>query len=599
VLRVVAHLAAWLPFILGPVRMISRGWRPVGDEAAIALRSYAALTSAGPMVGQATRLARGVFDPGPLEYWLLSVPVHINPVYGQIAGAGLCCMAACSLAIEAAWAVRGELAGLAASALILGLVLWEPGIALLPGWNPWFGMVFSIASIGAGWAVIAGHRRWWPVLVITASIAAQAHLMFALSAVALVVLALFAGIADSVRARAGYWWAAAGALAGAVCWSAPLIQQFTRPHGNLGALIRSTGRHGPGTGGPFALKTLTAAVQPVPLWWKPPITEAAILREISGRPAAFAVAALILLAAAGVTAAWPLRSRWLAALAGVTLVLSLAALVTYASIPLRNNGLSTLTYLITLAFPAGVLTWLAVGSAAVLAIRRAVPRLASVAGPRQSGEPVPAAIATALTGDQAGQAGETTAPAGDPAAPAGEPAPAGETTAPAAPVAPGGPAAPADGWQARLARARTPAWIAAAVVIAALAVLALRPQPARAREVTADPAMWATKVAAAQIEHALPSQPIALTIKDAHSKRVRRRLTLGLTWALTPRGYHPEITRSKLARELGGWYVFHGQRIPLTTVFVRHHGIHVDVSRRSGRGGRARSTLAARHQRRQ
>jgi hypothetical protein len=134
------------------------------------------------------------------------------------------------------------------------------------------------------------------------------------------------------------------------------------------------------------------------------------------------------------------------------------------------------------------------------------------------------------------------------------------------------------------------------VAIAALAVLALRPQPARAREVTSDPAMWATRVAAAKIERALPSQPIALTIKDTHSKRVRRRLTLGLTWALTPRGYHPEITHRKLARELGGWYVFHGQRIPLTTVFVRHHGIHVDVSGRPGQG--ARSTLATRHEQR-
>ena len=75
----IAHLAAWLPFVTGTVRLVRDGWFPLGDNAAIALRSWNSLTAHGPLVGQATRLAHGVFDPGPLEYWLLAIPVHISP----------------------------------------------------------------------------------------------------------------------------------------------------------------------------------------------------------------------------------------------------------------------------------------------------------------------------------------------------------------------------------------------------------------------------------------------------------------------------------------------------------------------------------------
>jgi len=178
VLRVVAHLAAWLPFVAGAVRLIRDGWRPVGDEAAIALRSWNSLTAHGPMVGQATRLAHGVFDPGPLEYWLLAIPVHLDTAHGVLWGAVICCLVACSLAIEAAWSVLGAAGGLCASGFIIGLVMWTPDITAPPSWNPWFGVVFFTAALAAAWAVMSGRRGWWPGLVVTASIAAHSILFF-------------------------------------------------------------------------------------------------------------------------------------------------------------------------------------------------------------------------------------------------------------------------------------------------------------------------------------------------------------------------------------------------------------------------------------
>ncbi len=378
VLRVVAHLAAWLPFVLGPIRLVRHGWRPVGDEAAIALRSWNSLTAHGPLVGQATRLAHGVFDPGPLEYWLLAIPVHLDTVHGVLWGAVICCLVACSLAVEAAWSVLGAAGGLCASAMIVGLMLWMPDIAVTPSWNPWFGMTFFIAALAAAWAVMSGRRGWWPALVITASIAAQAHLMFTVPSAALVILALIVALADTARGRPGYWWLAAGLVAGAACWSGPLIQQFTSRDGNLGLLLRSSGaRTGARTGGVFSVKALSAAMEPIPVWWRSSMQPLAIYRLINHRPAWFAVAVLVLLAVAAVMAVRPLRCRPLGALAVVSLVISLGALVTYSGIPVHHTSLLTLGYLIVLLFPIGVLSWLVVGSWAVLTARLAVRRLAA------------------------------------------------------------------------------------------------------------------------------------------------------------------------------------------------------------------------------
>ena len=64
VLRLAVHLAVWVPFVAGVVELVRLRWRPVGDGAAIALRSWDSLTAHGPLVGQATQLAHAVYDPG-------------------------------------------------------------------------------------------------------------------------------------------------------------------------------------------------------------------------------------------------------------------------------------------------------------------------------------------------------------------------------------------------------------------------------------------------------------------------------------------------------------------------------------------------------
>lgn len=526
--RVVAHLAAWLPFVTGAARLAGDGWIPLGDNAAIALRSWNSLTAHGPLVGQATRLAHGVFDPGPLEYWLLAIPVHISPAHGILWGATVCCMAACSLAIEAAWAAGGELAGLAASALTIGMVLWLPAIAVPPSWNPSFGAIFFLAALASAWAVLCGHRAWWPALVVTASIASQCHLMFALASVTLVVLTLVTGSIDTVRAGAartitGYRWVIIGLLLGLACWIGPFIQQFTSRDGNLSKLIaNSESGLGPHTGWVFALRAISAAVQPPPLWWKSPLPEHRIASEITAHSPWPGLAALIILAVAVAAALGPLRSRRLAALAAVTLVLSLGALVTYSSIPVRPTTLLTLSYLIMLILPIGVGCWLVTGTLVVLAVRWARARhAASQPSSQPSGQP---------------------------------------------------------GWLP--ARWASSVAIAAAVAVAALAAVSWPRQTGAVRYVIHDPALAVTRTAASQIEHMLPGQRVALLVQDTHGV-LDGRVAVSLTWALTPSGFHAEMTKSRLARELGSSYVYHGRRMKLVTVVIRDGQVRVHVTKAS------------------
>jgi hypothetical protein len=524
--RLAAHLVAWIPFVIGAIRSVQQDSPLIADGAAIALRSWDVLTPYGPLVGQATQLRNGAFDPGPLQYWLLAIPAHIDPRAGVVWGAALCCMAAASLAIEAARSVFGTFGGLAASGIIVGTVAWQPLVAAQPYWNPWFGVIFFLATLATGLAVVSGQRRWWPVLVVTASVAAQAHLMFALASAALVLVALVAGLADTIRARGRYWWAALGLVAGAACWIAPFIQQFTSRPGNLGLLVASLGTRQP-AGTAFGLKALSASALP-PVWWHPwmSLRLEGIASVIGGGTPAFGVAVLALPAAVLAVAVRPLRSRRLAALAVASLLTSGAVLATYSSIPAHNTGHHSQNYLLIVLLPAGVLAWLTTGAAAVLAARR-------LSGQAR----VPAAVRRRPR------------------------------------VAPG----TAGGAPAR--------WGARVTGLAAVALLGLGSWLAVAQQARASAAatpaveVSATRLAAARIEQMLPRQRLELSIVS--DGVYDRDVTLGVAWALHAGGYEPSVNH-RAARYLGSRYLFTGRPMPHVSVVVRHRGVVVRLTR----GGR-------------
>jgi hypothetical protein len=505
-LRVVAHLAVWAPYVYSLARSLQNGWVAASDDSVIALRSWDVLSAHGPLLGQASRFGPRVFDLGPIQYWLQSVPVHIDPGHGVLWGAALWCMVGASLAVEAAWSVGGGYVAVGASAVILGMVLWIPQAAVVPLWNPWFGMVFFFAALAAGWAAIVGHRGWWAVVVIAASIAAQAHLMFAIAAVAIIVVVFIVALADTIRAKGSYRWAVAGTIAGAACWAAPLVQQFTAKTGNMTALFSPPGPPVPKIGLAFGLKALSAAIVPPAYWWQP-LDSLGSVAAVEGRSAAFGLAALAVVAAVLLIAVFRLRSRWLAGLAGLDLVLGGAALITYSGIArwrvstVTGGTYNNLRYLLATMYPLGVLAWLATVCLIVLLGRRALT--------------------------------------------------AWRARAAVSVVRPGVP--------------RAGMRIAAVAIAAVLVIMAAWTSALTNRRQSPESAvMEAVGSASRQIERKVPGQPIFLTVQ-APNEHLRRQLTLGLAYALRTKGYKPEISR-RWASQLGPMYGFRGRIIPVAAV---------------------------------
>ncbi|HEV8065166.1 MAG TPA: hypothetical protein VGP46_10055, partial [Acidimicrobiales bacterium] len=131
--RLIAHVVACSPILIGVVGSALGGWQPAGDGGAITIRSWAELTSNGSLVGQATS-TKGVFELGPLEYWLLAIPSHLNSHVGSLVGAGLFCLVAVALAVEALYSAFGPSGALLGAAAMAGNFVWMPVIVESPVW---------------------------------------------------------------------------------------------------------------------------------------------------------------------------------------------------------------------------------------------------------------------------------------------------------------------------------------------------------------------------------------------------------------------------------------------------------------------------------
>ncbi|HEV8065660.1 MAG TPA: hypothetical protein VGP46_12535, partial [Acidimicrobiales bacterium] len=333
----------------------------------------------GPLLGQYSQvtLAGGppVHDLGPLEYWLLALPVHLDPNSGQLLGAAVLCAAAGVLTVEAARAVLGTLGSVAGSLLVLGSILWTPSIVTDPLWNPYFGDVFFQATIAAVFAALCANRRWWVVAVFTGSVAAQAHLMFALGSVALVVVSGGVLAVRAIRTKQRVWWLAQGLEVGVLCWLAPLYQELTGHPGNLTLLLRS--EHGQrGNGLAFGLKAYAAATVPHPVWLGSSGGTAVLDRIDGSSPVVAAAVGVAILGSALLTR----RNRPLASLALIACLLAIGLVVTYGGIP-PSQSLS-LAYLSAVLYPVGLLSCLAIGWGAASAVARWLPAIASRARSR-------------------------------------------------------------------------------------------------------------------------------------------------------------------------------------------------------------------------
>ena len=215
--------------------VLTHGWTAGGDFASISIRAFQTTEHSPPLVGMlstAGSVGHNISDPGPLLFWLLALPVRIDPAHGALWGGALLGGAAMSVAVEATWSTGRWLGCAIIGFCALDLVWLVPQVFETLMWNAYFPIPFLLATIVVAWVVCMGGYGWWPVLVATGSIAAQAHLIFVLPCVPLVVGAPIAALWVAGRPHRIRWFDI-GLGVGVACWLAPLLQNLRRtgePH---------------------------------------------------------------------------------------------------------------------------------------------------------------------------------------------------------------------------------------------------------------------------------------------------------------------------------------------------------------------------------
>ena len=244
-LRVAPYAAVWIMLVVPTLRTMARGWRPVGDDASIALQAWNTFSLHAPLVGQATGAATGTGgvqttgDPGPLEFWLLGPFVHIDAGQGVLIGSVLLCGAALSFGLYALQKSAGPWAAVVLTLVVADLAIVSPLPFTDPVWNSDFASFWFLSFLAVAFAVGLGNLRYLPFLVFIGSVTIDSHLLFlpstALILIAVVVCGLLLRRPDNYR---WLWWTIGVAAA---CWIAPLGQQLFGSHPNFTALLHSVG----------------------------------------------------------------------------------------------------------------------------------------------------------------------------------------------------------------------------------------------------------------------------------------------------------------------------------------------------------------------
>jgi hypothetical protein len=346
----------WLAVLVPVSVVLSKGWLPIGDDAAIATRSSQTFSFYPPLVGLTSTAGNGLghylYDPGPLLFWLLAVPVHLDANHGLLWGAALLTGAAFSVSIEAVWSSKLWIGCAIVSFVAVDLLWLTPEVLENPAWNAFFPLPFFVTSIVLAWRVGSGSFAWWPVLVFTASVAAQSHLLFVIPSVLLALTAPILGLLTSNRPRRTGWffW---GLGVGLACWMAPLVQNLGS-YGNLTGLLKS-GSGQTRYGLSFGLHMLARSGSPVPIWLTHrPLSFVALLATTAPNSPVIGFIVLLLLALT-VVFAWRHGNKALEVLSIVCLTCALSLVVAYSIVPQRN-GIS-LYYLIAPLWIVGILIW--------------------------------------------------------------------------------------------------------------------------------------------------------------------------------------------------------------------------------------------------
>lgn len=285
-------LGAWLSL---------RGeWTPILDIAALDIRT-AAIPESWPLLGVFSRF--GWYHPGPLfilQGWL---PYQLWGVAGLTAA-----IVAIHLgSIVVSWGVARRIDRLAGSFVLLAsttvLLMRVPSQALEP-WNPFSGLVSTVALLVLAWAS-AQRMSVGPIILLPlGTYLLQSHLGYA-PLVGLIVLgaALLALLPASDRRRATPWLAwASGGLIAAVLWAPVIFQQVTGSPGNITAIASTLADGGEPLGAAAGWAAVASAFAARPYWTEGLVVQ---LPETAGLP--------VWLALTAVSLVWSVARRdWLA-----------------------------------------------------------------------------------------------------------------------------------------------------------------------------------------------------------------------------------------------------------------------------------------------
>jgi hypothetical protein len=369
--RVAPYAAVWIVLLLPTLRTMARGWRPVGDNATIALQSWNTFSLHVPLVGQGTGAASGVgggqsaSNPGPLEYWLLAPFVHIDPGQGALIGSAVLCAAALSLGLYVLQKSAGPWAAVVLALVVADLAIVTPFAFVDPVWSPDFASFWFLSFLAVAFAVGSGNLRYLPLLVFIGSVTIDSHLTFAPSTalvlIAVVVCGLLLQRPDSFR---WLWWTLGVA---AVCWIAPLGQQLFGSHPNFTALLGSlgagSGRSVKTFGTGLGLHALARAASPKAVWATPrPIQPGEAYRDVlNGGHLVYCFAFFALVAV--FVLAWRHKKTYLLSLSAVTTASAIGLVFLFARVP--RNYTASFEWVSQAVWIVGICIWITAGYAVV------------------------------------------------------------------------------------------------------------------------------------------------------------------------------------------------------------------------------------------
>jgi hypothetical protein len=356
---------------------LADGWRPVGDDAYFAVRSWDVFSAHLPLLGtasSASEASRPINHPGPLQFDLLAAPVRL---LGHAAGSayGSAVVNALSLGL-AGWLARRRF-GTTGAALVLaaaGLLVFSMGATSL--YDPWGPIAVTLpffCVLVATWAAVAGDDTAALVAVVAGALCLETHLSYAVLVPVLSALAVGTTLWRGRTRRSAYAWGGGALAAGVVCWVQPLGEQFGgKGPGNLGSLITSSGDDAVHPSVALALRAVGEVVALPPAWLPTTYQEPRFAVDPPPSLAAVGVPLAILAVALGVLG-WRARRRGSAAAAAGCLVALLALVVAVVSVLRMPVTLGIPFHQVAWAWPLGAVAWaaVAVGIADEASARRA------------------------------------------------------------------------------------------------------------------------------------------------------------------------------------------------------------------------------------